>query len=325
MLTQTSAAPRRHQNDGPPRLNSSRCGDNHIAAGALKQRESAMNRPPMLAVQAEQYAVANKPHFNPQQVEILKNSICRGSSDDEFQVFLMACERTKLDPFMKQIYAIQRRSKKHDGSWGQSMTIQTSIDGYRLIAERTERYAPGPEPTYVHEKGALISATAYIKKMTADGTWHVVSASAYMDEYCQKTREGQPMGMWATMPRTMLAKCAESQALRKAFPAEMSGIYTKEEMQQADVEVVQRAPTRVVELISTEQAAELEMILHECDEKYKTWVHDHLKKQYNANNLAEVPLEIYERMRIAAVKNMEQNHAKQRQEEPREMFEEKIQ
>ena len=250
-------------------------------------------------------------HFNPKQIDILKNSICKGVSNEEFEIFLMACAKTQLDPFMRQIYAVKRKAKKPDGSWGETMTIQTGIDGYRLIAERTGCYAPGPEPTYVMDaNGNLTSATAYIKKQTKDGTWHTVSASAFLDEYCQtftdkNTGEKKPTGMWVNMPKTMLAKCAEAQSLRKAFPAEMSGVYTKEEMQQAEVE-------DLTPKISLEQASDLQMILDECDERYRKWVYDYLKKQYKTENLTELPLEIYDRMKVAAVRNMEQNHQKQR-------------
>jgi phage recombination protein Bet len=249
-------------------------------------------------------------HFNNKQIEILKNSICKGISNEEFEIFLMACHKTQLDPFMRQIYAVKRKTKKADGSWGETMTIQTGIDGYRLIAERTERYAPGPEPTYtIDQGGQLISATAYIKKQTKDGTWHTVSASAFLDEYCQtftdkSTGEKKPTGMWVNMPKTMLSKCAEAQALRKAFPAEMSGVYTKEEMQQADVE-------DLTQKITLEQAADLQMILDECDERYKSWVYQYLQKQYKIDNLTDLPLEIYDRMKIATTKNMEKNQQNQ--------------
>src|SRR5277367_2105562 len=155
-------------------------------------------------------------YFNQKQIDILKNSVCRGVSNEEFEIFLMACAKTRLDPFMRQIYAVKRKSKKPDGSWVENMTIQTGIDGYRLIAERTGCYAPGTEPTYTYDDtGNLLSATSYIKKLTRDGTWHTVSASAYLDEYMQsfvdkQTGEKKPTGLWSNMPKTMLAKCAES-------------------------------------------------------------------------------------------------------------------
>lgn len=265
----------------------------------------------------EEQAVNATP-FSSKQIEILKNSICKNVTNDEFEIFLMACAKTQLDPFMRQIYAVKRKAKRPDGSWGETMTIQTGIDGYRLIAERTGYYAPGQEPTYGYDsEGKLQCATAYVKKMTKDGTWHVVSASAYLDEYCQKGREGQPIGMWATMPRTMLAKCAESQALRKAFPAEMSGVYTKEEMEQAEV---------VVQKITADQAMELEEILYDCDEAYRTWVYEYVAKKYNTRNFCDIPADMYDRMKSAAIKNREaaQKRANAQQQDQQEAQQEEV-
>lgn len=253
-----------------------------------------MNKVMVIPHQEHHLPAEVQKNFTDKQIEILKNSICKGISREEFEIFLMACTKTQLDPFMRQIYAVKRKSRKPDGSWGEAMTIQTGIDGYRLIAERTERYAPGPEPTYVYDdQNKLVSATAYIKKQTKDGTWHTVSASAYMDEYCQRKLDGTPSGMWATMQRTMLSKCAESQALRKAFPSEMSGVYTKEEMGQADK-------------ISVDQAAELELILDECNPKYKSWVLSYLVKSANIAHLFDLPADMFDRVRVAAIKNMQE-------------------
>lgn len=269
--------------------------------------------------------VQDNAHFTPQQMDILKNTICKGVSNEEFEVFLMACMKTKLDPFMRQIYAVKRKGKRPDGTWGETMTIQTGIDGYRLIAERTDRYAPGQEPTYTYDpQGKLLSATAYVKKMTADGTWHLVSASAYLDEYIQTHVDKQsgltkPTGMWANMPRTMLAKCAESQALRKAFPAEMSGVYTKEEMQQAETEVINVAPA-IESRIKTEQALEISLILEECDEQYRNWFYGYLAQKFGTQVLTDLPGHLYEKMKQGATANMDANHARQREgyQQPKE-------
>lgn len=307
-----SAASGRNQtstNDCPPRQNSSRCGNNYIAAAGLNQ-ESKISRIPVgenmnssaaLVVHNESHAPMD--YFSRKQIDVLKNSICKGSSDEEFEVFLMACQKTQLDPFMRQIYAVKRWDSRLKR---EVMTVQTGIDGYRLIAERTERYAPGPEPTYVYDaSGNLLSATAYIKKQTKDGTWHTVSSSAYIDEYCQRNKEGNPMGMWNSMPRTMLSKCAEAQALRKAFPAEMSGVYTKEEMQQVEV-------TDVIPKITLEQASELNIILSECDREYVDNFHSYIKKQYNTEDISNIPVGKYTKIKESASRNMEANHDRQR-------------
>jgi phage recombination protein Bet len=159
--------------------------------------------------------------------ELLRNTLCKDLTTDEFDLFIHMCKHTRLDPILKQIYAIKRGGK---------MTTQTSIDGFRLVAERTGKYSPGREATYSYDgQGKLVSATAYIKKMTDDGTWHEVSATAFWEEYVQ-SYNGKPAQFWLKMPHVMLTKCAESGALRKAFPADLSGLYTKEEMGQAESE-----------------------------------------------------------------------------------------
>lgn len=155
------------------------------------------------------------------QFDVIRRMYLNEISNDEIKVFCYVCKQTGLNPMLKQIYAIPRKGK---------MTIQTAIDGYRLVAERTGRYSPGRDSTFTYDKdGNIVSATAYIKKMTPDGTWHEVSATAFTREYNPGVGP-----FWQKMPHTMISKCAEALALRKAFPAELSGVYTKEEMDQAD-------------------------------------------------------------------------------------------
>lgn len=169
--------------------------------------------------------------FRPEQVDLIKRQIAKGATADEFQLFLYQCARTGLDPFSKQIYAIVR------DTWDSElkrkvpkMSIQTGIDGLRLIADRTGRYAPGPDNDYVYDDGGnLRKATAHVRKRTVDGTWHTISVSAFFSEYAQYY-SGKLSQMWDEKPHVMLGKCAEALALRKAFPAEMSGIYTADEM-----------------------------------------------------------------------------------------------
>lgn len=176
-------------------------------------------------------AVASGNSLTETQVDLLKSTICAGSTDDELALFVNAANRMGLDPFARQIFAVKRWNADQRR---EVMSIQVSIDGYRLIADRTGRYAPGPENTFVEgPRGELISATAHVLKLVA-GVWHTVSATARWSEYVQTKKDGGTTAMWARMPYTMLGKCAEALALRKAFPAELSGVYTSDEMGQAD-------------------------------------------------------------------------------------------
>lgn len=211
----------------------------------------------------------NRPQNLESKKDLVKRLYCKNSTDDELELFMQACKKTGLDPFMKQIYAIKR---------GASLTIQTGIDGLRLIAERTGNYSPGKESTYSYDdKGKLVSATSYIKKRTSDNTWHEVAASAYMDEY----NAGQ--GLWTKMPRAMLSKCAEAIALRKAFPAEMSGLYTSDEMSQADKH------EEISEPLTEEQCAELDTYLMQIsDKEYLEQLDKYLTNTMKVNSIYEI-------------------------------------
>lgn len=224
--------------------------------------------------------------FDNSQIQLLKTTICKGSTDDELKFFIYACQRTGLDPFARQIYSVPR---------GGQRVIQTSVDGFRLIAERTGRYSPGREPTFVHDKdGILVSATSYVKKQTKDGTWHEVAASAMMMEYDGKNT------FWKKMPYLMLAKCAECLALRKAFPAEMSGLYGQEEMQQAEVESnVKQLYTSPIEL---DHAKELQQLLNECSEESQKGFGEYIRKSYQTEGVEGLPEKDFEKIKKILVK-----------------------
>ncbi len=155
--------------------------------------------------------------------DLIKSLYCKGLDDKETEHFFIVCRKLDLNPLAKQIYVYKMGGK---------MTIIVSIDGLRLVADRTKEYAPGKETCFKYKEDGekLLCATAYVKKLTKDGQWHEISATAFLDEY------NTNQNLWKKMPHVMLAKCAEAQALRRAFPAELSGVYTKEEMDQAKME-----------------------------------------------------------------------------------------
>lgn len=240
--------------------------------------------------------------FSNDKLELLKQTICKGATPDEFELFVHACKRTGLDPFMRQIHAVKRWDANLRR---ESMTIQTGIDGYRLIAERSGCYMPGPEPTFVFdEEKKLISATAYVKKLGQDGQWHVIGATAFYDEYVQTKKDKEtgntsPVAMWQKMPRSQLAKCAESLALRKAFPADLSGVYTQEEMQQAEtIEVGNKNPQNTQQLnvqrISFSDVAVIDDLIAE-DTEFRAHIMQILSKN-GIHALKDIPQAWYKRI-----------------------------
>lgn len=158
---------------------------------------------------------------DPKQLELIKKTVCQNCTDQEKEIFINACKQSGLNPLMGQIHAIMR----YDAQLKKEvMKIQIGVDGYRLIAERTGRYSPGKASEFSYTKeGKLHSAKVYIKKMTNDGSWHEVCATAFFRENCQFKKDGTPTRIWFDKPHAMLEKCAESLAIRKAFPSDLAG------------------------------------------------------------------------------------------------------
>jgi len=185
--------------------------------------------------------------WTPEQTQLISTTIAPGCSNDELRLFAYACQRTGLDPFSKQVYAIKRGGK---------LTIQVSIDGLRAIAERTGQL-DGSETYWCGEDGVWTDVWLNSKPPAAaktiiyrKGCAHPFTATARFADF----NAGQ--GLWSKMPSVMIAKCSEAQALRRAFPADMSGVYSTDEMDQAvETVTVTAAPAGDTKIFTAGKAA----------------------------------------------------------------------
>jgi phage recombination protein Bet len=174
--------------------------------------------------------------FDSKQLAALTHLGVGNASRADLAIFFHQCVRTGLDPFARQIYMIERQGKQ---------TIQTGIDGFRLIARRASDRA--------HEKlgygdtlwcGAdgqwtdvwLSTDAPHAAKVTVFRDGEPFPGVALLSEYIATKRDGSPTQMWATKPALMLAKCAEALALRKAFPQDLSNIFTNDEISGEDIQ-----------------------------------------------------------------------------------------
>lgn len=180
--------------------------------------------------------------------------------------FLQHCQRTGLDPIARQIYSIARKSK------GQlKWQIQISIDGARLVAERSGQYEGQTTPEFTAD-GVTWTDVWLAKEppkaarvgVYRRGFREALFAVALWDAYVQTKYNGDVTEMWSKMGPLMLAKCAEMLALRKAFPQDLSGLYSAEEMSQAEKPAAAApAPVEAVLEPAGPSPAELEAFLLE--------------------------------------------------------------
>jgi phage recombination protein Bet len=186
--------------------------------------------------------------YDDEKVALIKRTIAKDATNDELKLFVQVCQRTGLDPFARQIYCIHRGGK---------MGIQTSIDGFRLIAERTGHYAGqlGPfwcgadgvwKDVWLDSKPPSAAKVGILRDDFKEPIWSTALWASYV--------QGSPM--WTKMGPTMIAKCAEALGLRRGFPQELSGLYTSDEMDQAGPADDHAPAYRVPKPVASEKLAD---------------------------------------------------------------------
>jgi phage recombination protein Bet len=175
--------------------------------------------------------------FSPRQREMIRNMFAGGADEQEFQALMAIAETRKLNPLLKQVYFIKRwDSQKKQEVW----SVQTSIEGLRVIAERTGLYDGADAPKFEYNKdGSIKSATVTVYRKDRS---RPISSTVFYAEAVQTTRDGNPTSFWARMPHRMLAKVAEADALHRAFPEDTGGLDHEDDVQMHEEAPVEAAP-----------------------------------------------------------------------------------
>lgn len=178
----------------------------------------------------------HRPGMTAEQVELIRRTLAAKASDDELALFIGHANRTGLDPFAHQIYLVPRRAKV-DNQWVETHQTMVSIDGARLIAQRSGKFRGETRAEWCADDGVwrdswLVNdppAAARVAVIHADYPENPVWGVARYGAYVQTVADGAPNRTWQRMPDVMLAKCAEMLALRKAFQQDLSGLVIEEE------------------------------------------------------------------------------------------------
>lgn len=213
---------------------------------------------------------------NEKMFEMYRDVVAPGTNltATEFGWYVHYCQQRGFDPLGKEIYLVPRKSKQPDGSYKTILTPQSSIDAFRKRATQSNAYEGQVGPFWCGPDGVwkdiwLLKTppTAAKVGVSRQGFREPAWGIALYSEYVQTDSSGRPTQFWTKMPANQLAKCAESLALRKAFPDQFGGVYTAEEMAQADiVDVVPE--TRQLHAVTEDTQVEID----EMDEAYSSTV-----------------------------------------------------
>lgn len=240
-------------------------------------------------------AVTAQYSHSARQLALIQKTVAKDCNNDEFNLFVEVARAKGLDPFLGQIIPMifskgdeaKRKMTIIISRDGQRVIAQRCGD-YRP-ASKTPAYEADDALKSATNPAGIISATVFLWKQDAKtGSWYEVAGQAFWEEFAPVKKQaeggydwvdtgetwpdsGKPKkkkvprgevrdvlddsGNWARMPRLMIAKCAEMQALRAGWPEQFTGLYDEAEMDRA--KVLDMAATEIVEHEQEEQRLKL--------------------------------------------------------------------
>lgn len=201
----------------------------------------------------------------------LQNSVFPGAKDESILLAVDYCKARKLDILKKPCHIVPMSvtdAKTGNKQWRD--VIMPGIYEQRITAFRTGQMAGQDEPIFgdiVTFKGVDVPEWCRVTVYRfINGERCAFSHTEYFKEACATTKDGTLNSMWSKRPRGQLAKCAEAGALRKAFPDELGGVMTAEEINE-DQPVHTEQPkstvinAQAVELATPEQCEKINQLL----------------------------------------------------------------
>jgi phage recombination protein Bet len=179
------------------------------------------------------------------QLELIKSTVAVGATNDELKLFIHDCKRRGVHPLDKMIFFVKRGTGKDAKA-----THQCSIDYFRSEAEASGEYDGQDEPEFEYDDGSKIPSLARVR-IYRKGIVRPFIGVARWSEFCPT---GSQDFMWKKMPHGQIAKCAEAQGFRKAFPKKFQKLYVDDEMHQADYVNVTPSKSSTVRPQSAEPA-----------------------------------------------------------------------
>jgi len=180
-------------------------------------------------------------------INVLRASLYPGAAVESVKMVISYCQASGLDPFQKPVHIVPMYAAtgQKDGS-GKDIkamrdVVMPGIGLYRTQAARSGQYAGVSEPEFGEDVTENLSGSnvtypkwckVIVKRQMENGAIVEFAAKElWKENYATKGKDSSaPNAMWFKRPYGQIAKCAEAQALRKAFP-EIGSQPTADEME----------------------------------------------------------------------------------------------
>lgn len=323
-MTRQSAPEKHHASDDHVRPNSNRCGNNNIAAVGLIQSTSIENK--LLYNQRgekmNQEVARRNEEFGLIEQLVMQGDLSKLNPEQRVTYYRKVCESAGLNPFTNPFAYIYLNGK---------LTLYAKKDCTEQLRKINGVSIEGLDDKMVDDL-YIVKARAKDKTGRMDeSTGAVVIGNLKGEAKANAIMKAETKAK----RRVTLSICgmgwtdeSEIDSIPNASPVEVDlstgeikdHLQTRQPVAAVVPQIEQSKPK-----LTFEQVSEIDTILGECDEKYSKWVYEYVKKTFHSDDLSGVNADMYERMKSAAVKNMEQNYARQRAESQPELIAGEIQ